>query len=176
MRSGHRHYKLVRTPSLKRLNPVYLSPENVKRVERVFPQSEWDFLTQMAAPEYTYTRFLRAIGKFPAFCGSTLMVVILTPSVRNPSSQQLLISLKRRAVTSRWSNTSDNPLALPKSGGKRWYMFVWDGVVWRAEGYTTGCGQNDWQNARWPCAAGQGYFGVVQNSFLTTLTTALSLK
>ena len=45
------------------------NPENVKRVERVFPESEWDFLTQMAAPEYTYTRFLRAIGKFPAFCG-----------------------------------------------------------------------------------------------------------
>ena len=45
------------------------NPENVKRVERVFGQQEWDFLTGMAAPEYTYTRFLRAIGKFPAFCG-----------------------------------------------------------------------------------------------------------
>ncbi len=45
------------------------NPDNVKRVERVFPQSDWDYLTQMAAPEYTYTRFLRAIGKFPAFCG-----------------------------------------------------------------------------------------------------------
>lgn len=43
------------------------NPENVKRVERVFPQAEWDFLTQMAAPEYTYVRFLQAIGKFPAF-------------------------------------------------------------------------------------------------------------
>ena len=48
---------------------VATNPENVKRVERVFPQAQWDFLTQMAAPEYTYTRFLRAIGKFPAFCG-----------------------------------------------------------------------------------------------------------
>ena len=45
------------------------NPDNVKRVERVFPQSEWEYLTQMAAPEYTYVRFLRAIGKFPAFCG-----------------------------------------------------------------------------------------------------------
>lgn len=44
------------------------NPDNVKRAERVFPQAEWDFLTNMAAPEYTYTRFLRAIGKFPAFC------------------------------------------------------------------------------------------------------------
>ncbi len=28
------------------------NPSNVKRAERVFPRSEWDFLTQMAAPEY----------------------------------------------------------------------------------------------------------------------------
>lgn len=26
-------------------------------------------------------------------------------------------------------------------------------------GYTTGCGQSDWQNRRWPCSTGQGYFG-----------------
>nr|WP_223229893.1 hypothetical protein [Pseudoalteromonas piscicida] len=45
------------------------NPDNVKRAERVFGQTQWQFLTQMAAPEYTYTRFLRAIGKFPAFCG-----------------------------------------------------------------------------------------------------------
>ncbi|TNI07180.1 carbohydrate-binding protein, partial [Aeromonas salmonicida] len=29
------------------------TPDNVKRAERVFPASEWEFLTQMAAPEYT---------------------------------------------------------------------------------------------------------------------------
>lgn len=45
------------------------NPDNVKRVERVFTESDWEFLTQMAAPEYTYERFLRAVGKFPAFCG-----------------------------------------------------------------------------------------------------------
>ncbi len=45
------------------------NPDNVKRVERVFTESDWEYLTQMAAPEYTYERFLRAIGKFPAFCG-----------------------------------------------------------------------------------------------------------
>ena len=44
------------------------NPDNVKRAESVFSEGEWNFLTHMAAPEYTYTRFLRAIGKFPAFC------------------------------------------------------------------------------------------------------------
>lgn len=76
------------------------NPDNVKRVERVFPQSEWHFLTQMAAPEYTYTRFLRAIGKFLGSVVNTQMAAIQMPSVRNPSSRLLLISLKRQAVTS----------------------------------------------------------------------------
>jgi len=30
-------------------------------VERVFTESGWDVLTQMAAPEYTYERILRPI-------------------------------------------------------------------------------------------------------------------
>jgi chitodextrinase len=33
------------------------NPDNVKRVERVFGEAQWQFLTPMAAPEYTYTRF-----------------------------------------------------------------------------------------------------------------------
>lgn len=33
------------------------NPNNVKRAERVFGEAQWQFLTQMAAPEYTYTRF-----------------------------------------------------------------------------------------------------------------------
>ncbi|EGR2796952.1 carbohydrate-binding protein [Vibrio navarrensis] len=134
------------------------NPENVKRVERVFPQSEWDFLTQMAAPEYTYTRFLRAVGKFPAFCGEY-------SDGRNSDA-----ICKKSIVTAfahfsqetgghiAKDNVSDNPLAL-----EEWQQALvhvremgWsDGQA----GYTTGCGQNDWQNQRWPCEAGQGYFG-----------------
>ena len=29
------------------------NPDNVKRAERIFPEAEWDFLTKMAANEYT---------------------------------------------------------------------------------------------------------------------------
>ncbi|WP_019615546.1 glycoside hydrolase family 19 protein [Psychromonas ossibalaenae] len=134
------------------------NPENVKRVERVFPQSEWDFLTQMAAPEYTYTRFLRAIGKFPAFCGEY-------------SDGRDSDAICKQSIVTAFAhfsqetgghiakdNTSDNPQAL-----EEWQQALVHvremGWSEGQAGYTTGCGQDDWQNARWPCAAGQGYFG-----------------
>ncbi len=134
------------------------NPDNVKRAERVFSQTEWVFLTQMAAPEYTYDRFLKAIGKFPAFCAEYT-------DGRNSEA-----ICKRSIVTAfahfaqetgghiAKDNVSDNPLGL-----EEWQQALvhvremgWDeGQV----GYTTGCGQDDWQNRKWPCAAVEGYFG-----------------
>lgn len=70
-------------------------------------------------------------------------------------------------------NISDNPLAL-----EEWQQALVHvremGWSEGQEGYTTGCGQNDWQNKKWPCATGKVTLAVEQNSFLTTLTTALS--
>ncbi|NOH69909.1 carbohydrate-binding protein [Vibrio pectenicida] len=134
------------------------NPSNVKRAERVFPKQEWDFLTHMATFEYSYIRFLRAIGKFPAFCG-------LYTDGRDADA-----ICKRSIVTAfahfaqetgghiAKDNTSDNPLGL-----EEWQQALvhvremgwFEGDV----GYTTGCGQNNWQNRKWPCGAGQGYFG-----------------
>lgn len=46
------------------------NPANVKRVEALVPQSKWNYYFSVAHPSYTYTRFLQAVAKFPAFCGS----------------------------------------------------------------------------------------------------------
>ncbi|WP_256384058.1 chitinase [Photobacterium toruni] len=134
------------------------NPDNVKRVERVFPETEWNYLTQMAAPEYTYTRFLRAIGKFPAFCGdytddrdadAICKKSIVTAFAHFAQETGGHISIE---------NVSDNPLGL-----EEWQQALVHvremGWSEGQPGYTTGCGQNDWQNKRWPCAEGQGYFG-----------------
>ncbi|MDA9556500.1 hypothetical protein N9R79_03220 [Vibrio sp.] len=45
------------------------NPSNVKRVESIINEQDWDFLFPERAPEYTYLNFLKAIGKYPAFCG-----------------------------------------------------------------------------------------------------------
>ncbi|EPR5024766.1 chitinase [Vibrio fluvialis] len=134
------------------------NPGNVQRVERVFPQSEWNYLTHMAAPEYTYTRFLRAIGKFPAFCGDYTDGRDADAICKKSIVTAFAHFSQETGGHIAKDNVSDNPLAL-----EEWQQALVHvremGWSEGQEGYTTGCGQNDWQNARWPCAAGQGYFG-----------------
>ncbi|MGR5230238.1 chitinase [Photobacterium damselae] len=134
------------------------NPDNVKRAERVFPEYEWDFLTGMAAPEYTYTRFLRAIGKFPAFCGEYTdgrdSDAICKKSIVTAFAHFAQETGGHIGKDNAW----DNPLGL-----EEWQQALVHvremGWSEGQEGYTTGCGQNDWQNKRWPCEKGQGYFG-----------------
>ncbi|QHQ40900.1 hypothetical protein GTQ55_14610 [Microbulbifer hydrolyticus] len=45
------------------------NPANVQRVESIVDNSDWDFLFPVRAAEYSYSNFLRAVAKFPAFCG-----------------------------------------------------------------------------------------------------------
>ena len=46
------------------------NPANVQRVESIIGAADWEFLFPVRAPEYSYTNLLRAVAKFPAFCGS----------------------------------------------------------------------------------------------------------
>tara|TARA_Y100000782_G_C10183618_1_gene265204 strand:+ start:1095 stop:2531 length:1437 start_codon:yes stop_codon:yes gene_type:complete len=134
------------------------NPENVKRVERVFGQQEWDFLTGMAAPEYTYTRFLRAIGKFPAFCGEYTDGRDSDAICKKSIITAFAHFAQETGGHIAKDNISDNPLQL-----EEWQQALVHvremGWSEGQAGYTTGCGQNDWQNRRWACAEGQGYFG-----------------
>lgn len=43
--------------------------DNVKRVERVLTQDQWDYLFPVANKIYTRDAFLKAAGKFAGFCG-----------------------------------------------------------------------------------------------------------
>lgn len=45
------------------------NPTNVLRVESIIGNADWEFLFPVRAPEYSYGNFLRAVAKFPAFCG-----------------------------------------------------------------------------------------------------------
>ena len=134
------------------------NPDNVKRAERVFGLIEWQYLTAMAAPEYTYDRFLKAIGKFPAFCGD-----YNDGRDADAICQRSIITAFAHFAQETGGhiakdNSSDNPLGL-----EEWQQALVHvremGWSEGQTGYTTGCGSDDWQNHRWPCAEGQGYFG-----------------
>lgn len=134
------------------------NPDNVKRVERVFTESDWEYLTQMAAPEYTYERFLRAIGKFPAFCGEYTDGRDSDAICKKSIVTAFAHFAQETGGHISKNNISDNPLAL-----EEWQQALVHvremGWSEGQAGYTTGCGQNDWQNKKWPCSTGQGYFG-----------------
>lgn len=56
--------------SVESVSPENISnPANVKRVEQIVNAQDWEYLFPRRAPEYTYDNFLKAIAKFPAFCG-----------------------------------------------------------------------------------------------------------
>ena len=46
------------------------NPDNVKRVEKNLSKDQWEYIFPLRAPEYSYENFLKAIGKFPAVCGT----------------------------------------------------------------------------------------------------------
>lgn len=45
------------------------NPSNVKRIEGIVSAQAWEYLFPQRSTEYTYENFLKATGKFPAFCG-----------------------------------------------------------------------------------------------------------
>ena len=49
------------------------NPENVKNVEKILPESKFKELFPRRNAAYTYTNFLRAIGKYPNICGTASM-------------------------------------------------------------------------------------------------------
>ncbi|WP_226972360.1 chitinase [Vibrio navarrensis] len=46
------------------------NPENVKRIEAILSEEDWNYLFAERDPAYTYLNFLKAAGKYPALCGS----------------------------------------------------------------------------------------------------------
>ena len=50
-------------------DPNYMQADNVQRVQRVFTEADWNTNFPFANALYSYTDFLKAVAKFPAFCG-----------------------------------------------------------------------------------------------------------
>ena len=46
------------------------NPDNVKRVEQIFPHSQWLYTFSQRNAAYSYEKFLQAIAKFKGFCAS----------------------------------------------------------------------------------------------------------
>jgi chitodextrinase len=133
------------------------NPENVKRVESIISAADWDFLFPKRSPEYTYSNFLKAVAKFPAFCGSY-------------DDGREAEAICRKSLATMFAH-----FAQETGGHTAW----WDVPEWRQAlvhvremgwseqmlgGYNGECNPDVWQGQTWPCgtfANGEykSYFG-----------------
>lgn len=120
------------------------NPENVKRIESIVSEADWDYMFAKRTPEYTYRNFLQATGKFPIFCGTY-------DDGRDSDA------ICRKALATMFAHFTQ------ETGGhtSHWDVPEWrQGLVhvremgWDEEargGYNGECNPNVWQGQTWPC-------------------------
>ncbi len=133
------------------------NPDNVKRVEGIVSEDDWNYMFSMRAPEYTYRNFLQAIGKFPGFCKSY-------------DDGRDADAICRKALATMFAHFTQ------ETGGHSSYEAVpeWrQGLVHVREmgcenpgecGYNGECNPDVWQGQTWPCGTTEegeflDYFG-----------------
>lgn len=98
------------------------NPANVKRVESILSEKDWEYLFPMRAAEYTYSNFLKAIGKFPAVCGTYTDGRDSDAICRKSLATMFLPTLLRKPVATKAG-------AIFPSGARRWFISVkWAGL------------------------------------------------
>lgn len=120
------------------------NPENVKRVEKILTNKDWEYIFPLRAPEYSYSNFLKAMGKFPAVCGTY---------TDGRDSEAIC----RKVLATMFAH-----FAQETGGHESWRPEAeWrQGLVWLREmgwaegqpgGYNGECNPDVWQGQTWPC-------------------------
>ena len=120
------------------------NPDNVRRVEKIITSAKWEYLFPRRAKEYTYLNFLKAVAKFPAFCGAY-------------SDGRDASAICRKSLAVMFAHFAQ------ETGGhtKHWAEPEWrQGLHWVREmgwteqmrgGYNGECNPAVWQGQTWPC-------------------------
>lgn len=130
------------------------NPDNVKRVEGIIGgASNWDYIFATRHVDYSYTNFLRATAKYPAFCGDY-------DDGRNADA------ICRKSLATMFAHfTQETGGHDVNSATPEWRQGL---VHLREMGcsetgtgceYNTECAEGTWQSEVWPCPVGVKYFG-----------------
>ncbi|MBB1198701.1 chitinase [Enterobacteriaceae bacterium 89] len=133
------------------------NPANVKRVESIISASDWAYLFPMRAPEYTYSNFLKAMGKFPAVCGSY-------------TDGRDSDAICRKSLATMFAHFAqetgghDNTISIPTWRQALVYLREVGWVEGQKNGYNGECNPDTWQGQTWPCGTDKdgdflSYFG-----------------
>lgn len=133
------------------------NPDNVKRVEGLIPETRFDFLFPLRHPAYSYVRFLRAVAKFPAFCG-------------NYSDGRNADAICRRSLATVFAHfTQETGGHDPNNVIPQWRQALVHVREMGCANEGSGCGYNaecspdTWQGRTWPCGVNQ--YGELQKYF-----------
>lgn len=133
------------------------NPANVKRVESILSEKDWDFLFPLRAPEYTYLNFLKAIGKFPAVCGTYTDGRDSDAICRKTMATMFAHFAQETGGHESWRDIPEWRQALVYLREVGW-------VEGQKGGYNGECNPDVWQGQTWPCGKDKdgdfvSYFG-----------------
>ena len=128
------------------------NPDNVKRVEGIVKASDWEYLFPLRAQAYTYSNFLKAVGKFPALC-----------KTYNDGRDSDAICRKELATMfAHFAHESWRPEAEWRQALVHVREMGWS--EGQKGGYNGECNPDVWQGQTWPCGKDKdgdflSYFG-----------------
>ncbi|MFC3913237.1 glycoside hydrolase family 19 protein [Pseudaeromonas sharmana] len=120
------------------------NPPNVRLVESLLSESQFEYLFPLRAPEYTYRGLLQAVAKFPALCGSY-------------SDGRDTESICRKTLATMFAHfaqeTGGHESWRPEAEWRQALVHVRE-MGWSETmrgGYNGECNPNVWQGQTWPC-------------------------
>ncbi|GIU50586.1 chitinase [Shewanella sairae] len=133
------------------------NPNNVKRLESVLSEAQFEFLFPVRAAEYTYQGLLQAAAKFPALCGDYADNRDAEAICRQSLATMFAHFAQETGAHDKWMTEPE------WRQGLHWVREVgWDES--KRDGYNMECSPETWQGQVWPCGTfGDGsyksYFG-----------------
>lgn len=133
------------------------NPENVKRVEKIVAEKDWNYLFPLRSPEYTYLNFLKAVGKFPALCASYTDGRDSEAICRKSLATMFAHFAQETGGHESWRDEPEWRQALVYVREMGW-------TEGQKGGYNGECNPDTWQGQTWPCGKDKdgdflSYFG-----------------
>jgi len=144
--------------SVEQIEPGRASnPVNVKRVEGILNESDWEYLFPLRAKDYSYSNFLKAVGKFPALCDT----------YKDGRDSDAICRKELATMFAHFAQeTGGHESWRPEAEWRQALVYVRE-MGWsegQKGGYNGECNTDVWQGQTWPCGKDKdgdflSYFG-----------------
>lgn len=133
------------------------NPDNVRRVESIFSNAQFEFVFSRRAPEYTYRGLLQAVAKFPAVCAT-----YATPAQSDAICRKTLATMVAHFAQETGGHDASSPIPQWRQALVHVREMGWNETM--RNGYNGECNPATWQGKTWPCGkfadgAFKSYFG-----------------